>query len=247
MRVPTTSDGTRSGVNCNRENVPLTVLASVSTARVLATPGTPSSRQWPRASRLIMIRSTMRSWPTITRLISNMTRSRAPASAAGVETVSLTKRSFRVFGVVFTVRDVAVPCLCAGSVDFRRSAAVFGQGLPRSRNGRSAVAQSEAARRHARQALAGLPRPPRPPGQLPRSAQLPTRGRAALTPDGRHGAVGLDERRGVDAMAGLLARHRIADDRRQLVVGSPGAKRAAQVGLAVREQAGAQLSVSSQP
>ena len=31
--------------------MPPTVRASVSTARVLATPGTPSSRQWPRASR----------------------------------------------------------------------------------------------------------------------------------------------------------------------------------------------------
>ena len=45
------SAGTRSGVNCRRANVPPTAVARVSTASVLATPGTPSSRQCPRASR----------------------------------------------------------------------------------------------------------------------------------------------------------------------------------------------------
>ena len=39
------SAGTRSGVNCSRENVPPTTFATVSTARVFATPGTPSRRQ----------------------------------------------------------------------------------------------------------------------------------------------------------------------------------------------------------
>ncbi len=61
MRVPTMSDGTRSGVNWMRAKVPLTVRASVSTASVFATPGTPSSRQCPCASRPTIIRSTRRS------------------------------------------------------------------------------------------------------------------------------------------------------------------------------------------
>ena len=39
------SDGTRSGVNWIREKVPPTTLAKVSTASVLATPGTPSMQQ----------------------------------------------------------------------------------------------------------------------------------------------------------------------------------------------------------
>ena len=45
IRVPTMSEGTRSGVNCSRENVPPATRARVSTASVFATPGTPSSRQ----------------------------------------------------------------------------------------------------------------------------------------------------------------------------------------------------------
>ena len=84
MRVPTMSAGTRSGVNWMRANVPPTTRASVSTASVLATPGTPSSRQCPRASRATNMRSIIRSWPTITRLTSNSARSSRVASWAGV-------------------------------------------------------------------------------------------------------------------------------------------------------------------
>src|SRR4051795_9353271 len=83
MRVPMMSAGTRSGVNCNRANLPPTTVARVSTASVLATPGTPSSSTWPRASRATSIRSTSRSWPTITRLISNRARSMRAASTDG--------------------------------------------------------------------------------------------------------------------------------------------------------------------
>src|SRR6266508_2150769 len=70
MRVPTMSDGTRSGVNCTRANVPPTTCAKVRTASVLATPGTPSIRQCPLASRETISVSTMCSWPTMIRLIS---------------------------------------------------------------------------------------------------------------------------------------------------------------------------------
>ncbi len=84
MRVPMMSAGTRSGVNWIRANVPPTTVASVSTASVLATPGTPSSRQWPRASTATSIRSIIRSCPTITFLTSKRVLSSSDASSAGV-------------------------------------------------------------------------------------------------------------------------------------------------------------------
>src|SRR6266540_1157306 len=74
MRVPMMSEGTRSGVNWIREKVPPATVASVSAASVLAMPGTPSSRQWPLASRPTIMRSTISSWPTMTRLISKSGR-----------------------------------------------------------------------------------------------------------------------------------------------------------------------------
>jgi hypothetical protein len=69
-----------------RENVPPTTFARVSTASVFATPGTPSSSTWPRASSETNIRSIIRSWPTMTRFTSNSARSRTVASCAGVDT-----------------------------------------------------------------------------------------------------------------------------------------------------------------
>ena len=81
--------GTRSGVNWMRANVPPHgAPASVSAASVLASPGAPSRRQWPRASRHTKSRSIMRSWPTMICLTSNRARSRrAEASATVVESV----------------------------------------------------------------------------------------------------------------------------------------------------------------
>ena len=93
MRVPTMSAGTRSGVNWMRANVPPTTRASVSTASVFATPGTPSSRQWPRASSATNIRSIIRSWPTMTRLTSNSARSSWVASCAGGRLVAPPSRA----------------------------------------------------------------------------------------------------------------------------------------------------------
>jgi len=78
------SAGTRSGVNWMRANEPPTTVARVSTASVLATPGTPSSRQWPRASTATSMRSIILSWPTMTFLTSNRVRSSSAASSAGV-------------------------------------------------------------------------------------------------------------------------------------------------------------------
>ena len=84
MRVPTMSEGTRSGVNWMRENVPPTTVAKLRTASVLATPGTPSSRMWPLASRPTISCSTMCSWPTMTRctwLIASPSRRDASAGS----------------------------------------------------------------------------------------------------------------------------------------------------------------------
>src|SRR5919202_4413470 len=53
-----------------RRNVPPSTCARVLTVSVLARPGTPSSRTWPPARRATSRRSSIASWPTITRLIS---------------------------------------------------------------------------------------------------------------------------------------------------------------------------------
>src|SRR3954470_20621406 len=81
MRVPTRSAGTRSGVNCRRLNDPPRTSATVFTVSVLARPGTPSSRTWPPASNATSTRSSIASWPTITRLISNSAVSSASCAS----------------------------------------------------------------------------------------------------------------------------------------------------------------------
>ena len=70
IRVPTRSAGTRSGVNCSRLNEPPSTSATVLTVSVFASPGTPSSSTWPPARSATSTRSSIASWPTITRLIS---------------------------------------------------------------------------------------------------------------------------------------------------------------------------------
>jgi hypothetical protein len=47
------SDGMRSGVNWMRWNDRLSVSASVEMSSVLARPGTPTNRQWPRAKSAV--------------------------------------------------------------------------------------------------------------------------------------------------------------------------------------------------
>ena len=51
--VPVMSAGIRSGVNWMRLNDRFSVRASVLIISVLASPGTPSSRQWPRLNSAI--------------------------------------------------------------------------------------------------------------------------------------------------------------------------------------------------
>ena len=76
--VPTRSEGTRSGVNWMRRNVPPRTSASVFTVSVLARPGTPSIRTCPPESSATRTRSSIRSCPTITRLISKSVVSSFP-------------------------------------------------------------------------------------------------------------------------------------------------------------------------
>ena len=98
MRVPTRSDGTRSGVNWTRWKLPPSTWAVVLIVSVFARPGTPSIRRWPPASRQTSTRSSIASCPAITRLISKRACSRSSRCSSTV-IVSLTERSLlAVFG-----------------------------------------------------------------------------------------------------------------------------------------------------
>ena len=68
-------------MNCRRLNEPPSTSATVLTVSVLARPGTPSSSTWPPASSATSTRSSIASWPTITRLISNSAVSSASWAA----------------------------------------------------------------------------------------------------------------------------------------------------------------------
>src|SRR6266545_2767567 len=83
MRVPTRSEGTRSGVNWMRANVPPRTPAVVLIVRVFASPGTPSIKRWPWARRHTRTRSSIASWPAITRLISKSACSRRSLASVG--------------------------------------------------------------------------------------------------------------------------------------------------------------------
>ena len=65
--MPVMSIGIRSGVNWMRLNLSDIVSASLLTSRVLASPGTPIKRPWPRANRQIASRSMTSRCPTMTR------------------------------------------------------------------------------------------------------------------------------------------------------------------------------------
>src|SRR4051812_42988350 len=79
-----------------RLNWPPITCATVRMASVFARPGTPSTRMWPRESRATSMRSINWSWPTITRLISNMTCSIGDAGSCSfwVSTVIWPSRPF---------------------------------------------------------------------------------------------------------------------------------------------------------
>ena len=66
ISVPVMSAGIRSGVNWMRLNERFSARASVLIINVLASPGTPSSRQWLRANSEISNSSMTSFCPTIT-------------------------------------------------------------------------------------------------------------------------------------------------------------------------------------
>ncbi len=66
ISVPVMSAGIRSGVNWMRLNERLSARARVLIIKVLASPGTPSSRQWPRLKSEISSSSMTAFWPTMT-------------------------------------------------------------------------------------------------------------------------------------------------------------------------------------
>ena len=70
-------------MNWIRLKSPPIAWASVLIAIVLARPGTPSTRRWPRARSATIIRSSRWSWPTMTFLTSYSSRSIGTASGAG--------------------------------------------------------------------------------------------------------------------------------------------------------------------
>ena len=198
----------------------------------------------------------MRSWPTMTRLTSNITRSSADASAAGVWTcwTGHGDSSLRGSAAGSTVRDE--PVRLPGCPMRPTTAALLGEGLPRRRDRRPELAQPEAARRGAGEALAGLRRARRPPRRLPaRRGFLLTR-RESSSADHRRR---LSRRWRTSSRSGwtksaasmpwpaclpATAARMISAE---FGVGRAGAQRPAQVGLGLREQAGAQLAVGGEP
>src|SRR5215210_1124126 len=115
MRVPTRSDGTRSGVNCTRENDPPRTLAVVLIVSVFASPGTPSRSRWPSESRQTRTRSSIASCPAITRRISNSACSRRSFASPGdgAEAWSGCSLTLRLLSRVEPQREArdAVTCL----------------------------------------------------------------------------------------------------------------------------------------
>src|SRR5438132_9791098 len=77
----------RSGVNCTRLKSRSRAAASALTRSVLATPGTPSSRTWPRTSSATTRPVSTASWPTTT--LATSSRTRSTASRGSVLVVSV--------------------------------------------------------------------------------------------------------------------------------------------------------------
>src|SRR4051794_30437780 len=123
--VPTRSAGTRSGVNCSRLKEPPSTSATVFTVRVLARPGTPSSRTCPPARSATSTRSSIASWPTITRLTSNSAdSSESCAARAGLGSSSASsarRRRSSVTGVrPLSLRDRGLAVLVRLALGVRR-------------------------------------------------------------------------------------------------------------------------------
>ena len=93
------SEGIRSGVNWIRLNWMSRMRASVLTINVLARPGTPTSRQWPRVKMAANICSITSVWPTMTFCSSSCISRRCWLNSCN------TSPRFRGFTVDMEVRD----------------------------------------------------------------------------------------------------------------------------------------------
>src|SRR5690349_17083327 len=123
--VPTRSAGTRSGVNWSRLKEPPSTSATVFTGRVLARPRPPSRRTCPPARSATSTRSSIASWPTITRLTSNSAdSSESWAARAGLGSSSASsarRRRSSVTGVCpLSLRDRGLAVLVRLALGVRR-------------------------------------------------------------------------------------------------------------------------------
>ncbi len=108
---PVTSPGIRSGVNCTRLKSSCRVAARLRTSSVLATPGTPSSRTWPRQSSAMTSPLTTASCPTTALEISVRSASSASRAVSGCEgDVTTVRPAFRDHRVDGPVREVRRRC-----------------------------------------------------------------------------------------------------------------------------------------
>src|SRR6478672_816219 len=101
--VPVTSDGMRSGVNWMREKVRCSARDNVEMSSVLASPGTPTSRQFPPANRAMSDCSTMSSLPTIT-LRSSLPMRRPASVRRSASSASSSRSSSAVLGAAVAVK-----------------------------------------------------------------------------------------------------------------------------------------------
>jgi hypothetical protein len=156
--VPTTSAGSRSGVNWMRWKVVRMVSASVRTVSVLASPGTPSSSTCPPVSRPMSSRSTMYSCPTTRRATCRTTPCTSAASAGATCAGCVRVPSSRLGSVGAAAgrpsragprRRPPVPAPAGG---FAPAGLARGAGAPPARGGRARDAAPRERVQHARSA-----------------------------------------------------------------------------------------------
>src|SRR5205823_1832334 len=100
----------RSGVNWTRLKSRSRAAARVLTSRVLATPGTPSRRTWPRTRRATTRAVTTRSWPTTALATSSRTRRTASRGSLPLSLVGTDHLPAQHFGTLRQLHQLPVGC-----------------------------------------------------------------------------------------------------------------------------------------
>src|SRR5438477_8479951 len=98
----------RSGVNWTRLKSRSRAAARVLTSRVLATPGTPSRRTWPRTRRATTRAVTTRSWPTTALATSSRTRRTASRGSLPLSLVGTDHLPAQPFGTLRQLHQLPV-------------------------------------------------------------------------------------------------------------------------------------------